>query len=184
MNSRPTSPKKIIAATTLAFAVVFYSAQTSHAEFLDDLFGGDDAAPSQARPSYKPRQRSNSSFGVQTFNERRSRHRNTAETGHQAKIDNPSEEAAKNEKAKYEKLALCVPHEEKEQISKDHNAVLFDKSLKQGDSVMTPSGVHVFKGQNSCPHAAGDFVPVTQHRSKRHGSALLAIDTASKQPRK
>jgi hypothetical protein len=175
------SAQKLISTTILALTIGVCSTQISRADFLDDLFGGDDG-PAQ---SAKPARRNSGSFGVQTLRERRSHRRDSGAASQNTKVSG-TEDADKDEddKEKFKKLALCVPHEQKEQVSKDHNALYFDKTLKHGDSVMTPNGLHVFKGQTSCPHVAEEFVPVARHNSKKHNSALLAIDAASKQPRR
>jgi hypothetical protein len=172
-----TSPRKLISTAILALLIGVYSTQISRADFLDDLFGGDDSPA----PSAKPARPHSSSFGVQTLRERRSHRHDSGATGESTKASGAEDDDGKE---KFRKLALCVAQYEKERVYQEQNAILFDKSLRQGDSVMTQKGLQVFKGQASCPHVVEEFVPVARHNSKKHNSALLAIDAASKQPRR
>jgi hypothetical protein len=61
-----------------------------------------------------------------------------------------------------------------------------DDSLRDGDAVMTPTGLRIFVGSEGRHHSQGDFARIsdTEGLSRRARSALLAVDAghAGEQP--
>lgn len=145
------------------------------AEFLDNLFGDVDAGAYRSHQTKSYSRHSRSSFSIRSFREGHSRPHARTEVRRQQNHnnnENSHEETSDKtvRKDKYAYLALCVPHEEKQQVHQSGNSIIYDKTLRRGDSVMTHEGVHVFKGQDSCPHAKSDFEPLKSvNTTKKHG---------------
>ena len=150
----------------------------SRAEFLDDLFGDDTPSFSRSTP------RATHQRGDDTQSQKSTKHANAQHrkpvsklASHQADDDGDAED----NKQKNVKFDLCTDQTAQRTDAQKPDAYLYDKDLKKGDSVMTPSGVLVFKGNSGCPHRAEDFVALSSANApKGSKKALATIDAAAK----
>ncbi len=78
-------------------------------------------------------------------------------------------------------MALCYPANLKDDEKKQLDPIVYDKTLKKGDSVMTTDGLQVFNGTGACPHKSDDFtsIKVAGVGNRKSRSALLEIDRVS-----
>lgn len=179
-----------------AFASLFFafSADASHAGFLEDLFGDPDPSPHAAAPGYAPRgrdgawQRGRSSrrdAGVRS--ELRFMPSAAARgKGGQDRRDMTGSSVVKDSKSsagsKPIVAALCAP----ESTIAGASAVgllAYDKTLRDGDIMITDTGVKVFRGHAACPHDSRNFVALSSmNMPKARRSVLLAIEDSMKRP--
>lgn len=183
---------KDLKSLSLASAVVTASYSTANADFLDDLFGGSDQAPHAAVPGRAvkrqydttPRERaprrvsrvkSEVQFMPVAQSKGRTDHRERELTT-VAKADSRASSAG----SKPVVLALCAP----ESTLAGASAPLllaYDKTLRNGDILVTDSGVQVFRGHSACPHEARDFIALSSaNMPKGKRSMLLALEESMK----
>jgi hypothetical protein len=172
-------------------------AATCHADFLDDVFGGDDTVGGKTDRTHNVRHNhhheSNKSFGLY-YNS--SSHKNfshtralrATENTHKysdGNLSNDAPGAAKSSQYKrHTKLTMCYPNNLSEQQINKLDPILHDKTLKKGDSIVTNIGVQVFRGPNDCPHKADDFIALksSEFPNKMIKMNLIEIDKAAHAP--
>jgi hypothetical protein len=177
---------------SLASVVVTASCSTANADFLDDLFGGNDQAPHAAVQGHAvkrhfdrtPRERApRREFRVKSEVQFMSFVRSKGRPEHRerelttvAKTDNSASSAG----SKPVVAALCAP----ESTVAGASAPLllaYDKTLRNGDILVTDSGVQVFRGHSACPHEARDFIALSSaNMPKGKRSMLLALEESMK----
>jgi hypothetical protein len=183
---------KDLKSLSLASAVVAASCSTANADFLDDLFGGSDQAPHAAvqgravkrhydtTPRERaPRRESRVKSEVQFMPVARSKGR----TDHQerelttlAKTDDSASSAG----SKPVVSALCAPESTVAGASAPI-LLAYDKTLRNGDILVTDSGGQVFRGPSACPHEARDFIALSSaNMPKGKRSMLLALEESLK----
>lgn len=184
---------KIIAIVIICTICTLQTA-TCHADFLDDVFGGDDTVGVKTYRTHNVRHNhhheSNKSFGLH-YNS--SSHNNfshiraqrTAENTHKyadETLSNDVPGTAKSDQYKHHlKLSMCYPNNISEQQINQLNPIFHDKTLKKGDSIVTNIGVQVFRGPNDCPHKTEDFVALKSSKfsNKMLKTTLIEIDKAA-----
>lgn len=174
----------------LAFFTLAISGTTASAGFLEDIFGGPDPVP-QAAGTNRPGKRHYPSAGAERAPRRESRVKSEvnfmpAQTAH-AKVRNNSSVSKTDDNSasagsKPVVAALCAP-EATIQGATAPALLAYDKTLRNGDIMVTEGGLQVFRGLAACPHDTRDFVALSSAvmpRNKR--SMLLAIEDAMKRP--
>lgn len=167
----------LTSATVVLLSLAFTTSQ-SRAEFLDDLFGDDTPAPSRAVRG----------DGVsQSYSRHGNKPDKTAATRQRKKTVNkvdtdPTEaDEGTDKKQKEIKFDLCTEQTAHRADAQKADAYLYDKDLKNGDSVMTPNGVLVFKGHSGCPHKPEEFIALSATNAPKNSrNALTTIDAAAK----
>jgi hypothetical protein len=179
-------PARSISFAGLAVCAVMASSTAARADFLDDLFGPSEPAARPQAPSAGNKSRSHEPAReraprrevrteVRVMPVARTKERDgTSQTSTVAKSD------AVSASSKPVAVALCAP--EATLASATPSTLLsYDKTLRNGDILVTDAGVQVFRGHAACPHDARDFLAMSSAsmpRSKRN--ILLAIEEASK----
>jgi hypothetical protein len=169
-----------------AFALAL-SGTAASAGLLEDLFG-PDPAPQAAAPTRAVRRatpvreaaprravRSEVQFmpASRDRQERRDRHSTTV-----AKSDEGASSAGSRPIA----ASLCAPQGSLAGASAV-SLLAYDKTLRNGDILVTDSGVQIFRGHAACPHDTHDFIALsTANMPKGKRSMLLAIEDAMKRP--
>ena len=167
----------LTSATVILLSLAFTTSQ-SRAEFLDDLFGDDTPAPSRAVRGDGVSQ-SYSRYGNKADKAAATRKRK--KTAIKVDADPTDEDEAADKKQKEVKFDLCTEQTAHRADVQKADAYLYDKDLKNGDSVMTPNGVLVFKGRSGCPHKPEEFVALSATNAPKNSKkALTTIDAAAK----
>jgi hypothetical protein len=188
------SPGTRVSRAGLAFLVLAFASGPARADFLDDLFGGPEPAarPQASAPSHRERA---------AAPERAHRRENTLRTEvrmmpvverakpragrAQVAAQNPAPPKVDGSTAAGSKpvaVALCAP-EETIAGAQPSSLLAYDKTLRNGDILVTDGGVQVFRGHTACPHSARDFIALSSAglpRGKRN--VLLAIEEATRRP--
>lgn len=162
----------------VALLSLIFTTSQCRAEFLDDLFGDDTPVPSRAV----------SGSGVsQSYSRHVNKPGKTAATPQRkkpvSKVDaEPTDvDEGADKKQKEVKFDLCTEQTAQRADAQKSDAYLYDKDLKNGDSVMTPNGVLVFKGHSRCPHKPEEFVALSATNAPKNSKkALTTIDAAAK----
>lgn len=166
---------KISGATIL----LLLSVNHSNAEFLDDLFGDDDThsrgqinlEAGQGQTDYRSKDKI--SKPVNALQHRKENRK--------VFIQQSDEDHTSEKKTNGSNLALCLDQSSKTEASQKADAYLYDKDLKNGDSIMTPNGILVFKGHSSCPHRPDEFIALSSANApKSNKKALVTLDAAAK----
>jgi hypothetical protein len=173
----------------LSCVCLLVSTAPASAGFLEDLFGGSDAADMRSAPTpapsarRAPASRSPSALRVNSsvrFNS--SLRFNDDARGSARKKDMRA--AEKREPGREQKVAafkspkpsFCAPGDV-QPATDSSGARLRDATLRSGDSVVTARGILVFQGHVSCPHRDTDFVGLTVSKLPRHRrNVLLSLE--------
>ncbi len=163
-----------------SLSLLLAASAPARADFLDDLFGGGEAAPPPVRVQRPPPRKAVRSFSIRTLEERKS--------ARAAKEPNDAGEGDAGHGpyvagSRPQKPALCVASSSTKPDSS--TAYLRDQTLRDGDSVVTDGAIVVFKGNHACPHSASDFVSVARAdlpRAKRN--ALAALEQGMRAPQR
>lgn len=164
---------KSIASASI-FLLALAPATAARADFLDDLFGG--GAQEQApRASAAPRARRapvpRASFSIRLNEGKKLAH------GPRDKKSVAFRDGGQGE-ARFPKPVFCYARSAQPAGAPDSaDTRLHDGTLRSGDTVVTQTGILVFKGHAACPHNAGDFVALAAAglpRGKRE--ALFALE--------
>lgn len=173
----------------------------AQAGFFEDLFGGPDPAPQAgaakvhsrssgrrvATPSRSERVNSEIRFmptrGERSEERRTARAREDRSSGSSkvALVDTNQFSAG----SRPVQASLCMPQgpDASNASITASNQLLYDKTLRAGDVLVTDKGVQVFHGQKACPHDATSFVALSSAGvSKSRRSVLLAIQDAMNRP--
>jgi hypothetical protein len=177
-------PMKILVFSALSLSI---SDTAASAGFLDELFGPDPApqawapahaakrqyaAPSRDRASRQD-YRVRSEVHFMPAGAHKDRHVTTV-----AKADDSASSAG----SKPLTAALCAP-EATVAGAPAASLLAYDKTLRNGDIMVTDNGVQIFRGHAACPHNARDFVALSSASMPRgQRSMLLAIEDAMKRP--
>jgi hypothetical protein len=181
--------KQMIALSFSVFVVAASSTGAS-AGFLDELFGGSDPAPQAAGPG-RPAKRSYAAPAREKADRVRSEVHFMPTSVARAK-ERPehrksttvakSEDTGSSVGSKPMTIALCAP-EATVAGAPAATLLAYDKTLRNGDIMVTESGVQVFRGHSGCPHDARDFIALSSaNMPKGKRSMLLAIEEAMKRP--
>lgn len=183
-STRSRAKFKYLKMTALALFAVAFSGSAASAGFFEDLFGGPDPVPQAAptRPAkrqYPSRHegRVKSELNFMPASAARARGRD----GHVTSVAR-NDDSASSAGSKPVTAALCAP--EATVAGAAAPALLaYDKTLRNGDIMVTEGGLQVFRGHAACPHDSRDFIDLSSAampRNKR--SMLLAIEEAMKRP--
>lgn len=151
----------------------------SNAEFLDDLFGDDD-------PHSRGQTKVEAGKGQNDYHSKDSILRPANAQQHRKEtrrviIQKSAEDDDSDNKTNGSNLALCVDKSWRIEASKKADAYLYDKDLKNGDSIMTTNGVLIFKGHSSCPHHPDEFIALSSANApKSNKKTLVTLDKAAK----
>jgi hypothetical protein len=178
------APFKRLKLAVFACLAVAFSGSGASAGFLEDIFGDPDPAPRAAAPGRAPQRNRGASSRVKS--ELHFMPGSTARSrDHQgrgsvvAKADDGSSSAGSRPVT----AALCAPEATVSGASAPA-LLAYDKTLRNGDIMVTEAGLQIFRGHAACPHGARDFVALSSAsmpRSQR--SNLLALEEAMKRPR-
>lgn len=180
----------------LTAMVILGSTGNSKADFFDDLFGGAEPQSnyskfrahreyhSKARRSFSVQFITPSEKGVSAHRhgeKNASLHRGTRKSSESEHVTSFSATSAEATKKNVSIVSLCYPANLKDEEKKQLDPIVYDKTLRKGDTVMTAEGVQVFNGSRGCPHKADDFssIKVAEVGNRKARSALLEIDKAS-----
>lgn len=153
------------------------------ADFLDDIFG--PSSPPPQAPAVAPRAKQHeSSRGGQSV--KGGLHfmpaaKSVARPSEKRKIQTASVSGEASSGATVA-AAFCEAKNEAKDGASD--IVMYDKTLRPGDAVVTLSGVQVFRG-GGCPHKSTDFIALSGAglaRSKKN--TLLAIESVMRRAEK
>jgi hypothetical protein len=175
-------------AVVSAFMALAMFATRAEADFLDDLFGSSEPVARVAAPTASLRR--SSSRKVTTASQQfrrvksevrfmpskvaRTEERHSGSRG-AAPIGDRNESAAGSKPVH---ASLCAT-ETTIGTATPSSLLLYDKTLRSGDILVTDVGVQVFRGQAACPHNSGDFLPLsTANVSKSRRGVLVAIEDA------
>jgi hypothetical protein len=177
-------PMKVLIFSALALSI---SGNAASAGFLDELFGPDPApqamgparaarghyaAPTRERGSRQD-YRVKSEVHFMPASARKDHHSTTV-----AKTDDSASSAG----SKPLTAALCAP-EATVAGAPAASLLAYDKTLRNGDIMVTDNGVQIFRGHAACPHNSRDFVALSSASMPRgQRSMLLAIEDAMKRP--
>lgn len=187
----------------ILMALVF--ATPSSAGFFEDLFGGSDPAP-HATPAKIRQRASGRTASVRSHRERVSteihfmplerddarRSVRALQDRHNAKIVEERRRVSLivasadathfSSGSKPLQASLCKPMGS-DSSSTPADLLLYDKTLRSGDILVTEKGVQVFRGQKACPHNAQSFIALSNAGvSKSRRNTLLAIQEAMHGP--
>lgn len=181
----------------VSILVLSGSATVARAGFLEELFGGGDQAP-QAAPSRaakrhyaEPRREKvakvHSDVSFMPSPVARVRERQAYRPEHRperrqvttvAKADDGGASAG----SKPVIAALCAT-EANVEGAPPTLLLAYDKTLRNGDIMVTDAGLQVFRGHAACPHDARDFIALSSaYMPKTKRSMLIAIEEAMKRP--
>jgi hypothetical protein len=159
------------------------SGSAASAGLLDDLFGPDPApqaaAPARAArrtatPARERASRREVKSEVHFMPVSRERRNSTSI----AKTDDSASSAG----SKPITAAFCAPQANVAGAAAV-SLLAYDKTLRNGDILVTDSGVQIFRGHAACPHDTRDFIALsTASMPKGKRSMLLAIEDAMKRP--
>ncbi len=156
------------------------------ANFLDELFGPEDYIRPPAGPRFSSsshgarRTRSHVRFFAAHRRERPSRAQ-IAYIPHDADRRGDAADAGAATGARPVKPAFCARSSEALKGAPKFRQLLQDKTLRFGDIVVTETGIRVFEGHMTCPHAPRDFVTIgAADLSKRQFGALSKLEDAIK----
>lgn len=149
----------------LASVLSLHAPTVAQADFLDDLFGGGASeptapavrAPRPSRHVARPQASGGVSFSIRANDVRR-----TAR-----KTNSPVAQDAANKESggtKAQKTVFCATGVPARENPASAEVRLHDGTLRAGDSVVTTTGILVFRGRAACPHNAGDFVGLAQSK--------------------
>jgi hypothetical protein len=144
----------------------------AQAGFFDLLFGPPSPRPSAALPEYIPDDSPFAPFVSSDDMRRRAAAKKAADAARRAAAQRRSAEQAAQDKRLVEQLS---------QVAADHGAqaaFMLDPTLRQGDVVVTQSGMRVFEGKSATVHAVADFQPLRGSLLKAR-SELVAMQAVS-----
>jgi hypothetical protein len=185
-NFLPANRKFLTLAGVAVLALAFSS--PARADFLDDIFGPEPAArPSAPALGYRSREnegvqrrgaRGKVEVRVTPSGGRAKEHAGRAQASAGSKPDASSSAASSRPVV----AALCAPEATVAGASAS-TLLNYDKTLRNGDILVTEAGVQVFRGHAACPHDARDFLALSStSMSKSRRSVLLAIEEAARHP--
>jgi hypothetical protein len=161
--------KAFFSAAIPAIFVLTLSPTHAQAGFFEDLFGIAEPAARSA-PATEPLS-SHSSQGARIRGSVRAQ--KASGTGARSRIAAGSKPVHASLCASEPAIASATPS----------GLLLYDKTLRAGDVLVTDTGVQVFRGQSACPHTARDFVALsTANVTKSRLGVLLAIEEATRRP--
>lgn len=169
----------LLSKMTVAVTLLLLTINHSNAEFLDDLFGDDDAH-SRGQAKLEAGQGQIDYRSKDTLPKPANALQHRKET-RKVIIQQSAEDDISDKKSNGSNLALCLDQSSKTEASKKADAYLYDKDLKNGDSIMTPNGILVFKGHSSCPHRPDEFIALSSANApKSNKKTLVTLDAAAK----
>ena len=172
---------KLVPVALLGFLAVVISPPAARADFLDDLFGPGPAP--QAAPA-APRQRRQDGGakeqGVKAGLRFLSTDKSAAKASGKHRL---SVAAGQTSGGSIVQASFCEVRNEAKEGSSD--IIMYDKTLRPGDAVVTLSGVQVFRGNGGCPHKSGDFIALHgANVSRNQRNTLLSIENVMRRAEK
>lgn len=183
-------PFKRLKMTVFACLAVAFSGSAANAGFFEDLFGDADPAPRAAagratQRNHGPTQRVRTGSRSDVKSELHfmpgpsvRTHVREGRVSTVAKADDSGVSAGSRPVT----AALCAPEATVAEASAPA-LLAYDKTLRNGDIMVTETGLQVFRGHAACPHGARDFVALSSAGMPRaQRSTLLALEEAMKRP--
>jgi hypothetical protein len=182
MDSRKVRFKNFFGAVVPALVALSLSPTQARADFLDDLFGSPEpavrVAPSTGSLPGSSGQSARVKAEVRAQKTVRAAERHSKSLKAVTAVD--TKQVATGSKPV--QAALCAS-EPAIKSSPPSSLLLYDKTLRAGDVLVTDKGIQVFHGQAACPHTARDFVALsTANVAKSRRSVLMAIEEATRRP--
>jgi hypothetical protein len=184
---------KSVRSVAWALLALALSPTYGRADFLDDLFGPPEPAPRVGpTPHVSPPSGRTSNFtarryapiksevrflrkGVHTEESNRRARQEQDDSSRKAEVDGQNKLVAGS---KPTQAFLCAS---KSQIAaaSPSGLLLYDRTLRSGDILVTDKGVQVYRGHTACPHDSSDFIALsTANVSRSRLRGLLAIEKA------
>lgn len=178
--------------------IYLLQAVSCHADFLDDVFGAD--VTEKVKTFTRPKTHHNSHFRSRSSFELKfhasgdithihaERHRHTEKQPHRYSDELFTADVLDTSKSVIQrrdiKTAMCYPSNISSEKINPLALFLHDKTLKKGDSIVTNTGVQVFRGPHECPHKSDDFVPLKSSAASnmKIKNTLIEIDRATNSP--
>jgi hypothetical protein len=201
-GSRTGLLKGVFGVVLPALVALGLSTTRGQADFLDDLFGPSEPAP-WSRANTGPFARHSPGGGART-NHRQSV-RVKSEVRFMPKLAHTQETYGRSRRAEEERrdkkftaeavdtnqfaagskplrASLCASKSEIASATAS-SLLLYDKTLRAGDILVTDKGVQMFRGQAGCPHDVRNFIALsTADVPKSRRNVLAAIELAMHRP--